>query len=142
MTALYFGIIILNLLDQRGDTTTTRRWPIVGATNKIIESNLGDYRVGHIHLGIDIPATNASVQSHTKTFLYLSRTYHPINLWFVRVDHYSDDSSCHRISGSQYIHMITINDSLLGDSVYTDRNLANNTTFYSNHLLAGIQILI
>ncbi len=104
------------------------------ATNKIIESNLGDYRVGHLHLGIDITATNASVQSYTKTFLYLYRWYDSYYWWFVGVDHYSDDSSCHRISGSQYIHMNTIDTLLRVDSVYSDVNLANNTTFYLNHL--------
>ncbi len=133
MTILYSGIIILSLF-CRGDTTTTRRWPIVGASDKIITSNLGDYRDNHFHLGIDIPAQTASVRSYSKTFLYLSHVYHPTYYWFVCVDHYSDDSSSHMISGSQYIHMNTIDTLLEDGTVYSDVNLANNTGFLDNHL--------
>jgi len=82
-------------------------WPLYPYTEKYCRGTFCEYRSGHFHEGIDIPATSAGyrVYATTDTFLYIGRSS-TADGWIVTVQHYtqSDSEQWALDEGSRYIH--------------------------------------
>ena len=105
--------------------------------NKIVTSNFGDYRTGHIHEGIDIPSQSNALQD--------SRYIWPIHRgvvvgrrkYVVTVRHYASNFGGPTVEGSRYIHANSDSVCEVGDTLELDDPVARGWDFepsYEPHL--------
>jgi len=111
-------------------------WPLYPVSERECNSTFCEYRSGHLHEGIDIPAEGSgyTLNATTDTFKYIGREHRSYG-WIVTVQHYtqSDGNKQMLEEGSRYIHMDEV-EPLLVETVYIDQPIAKDITFYENHL--------
>ncbi len=117
------------------------QWPMQDTLgnpdNKIVESNFGDYRAGHIHEGIDIPdQPNAQFDS-----LYIWPIDYAIvvyrTTYTVRIRHYPSSFDTAKDEGSRYLHANSDGICAVGDTLMLDDPVAKGWSFdptYEPHL--------
>ncbi len=111
-------------------------WPLWSVFERYCRGTFCEYRSGHFHEGIDIPAYSSgyTVYATTDTFCYIGREFTSYG-WIVTVQHYTQSGSSQWAldEGSRYIHMDDIVQ-LSSGVVYIGQPLAINITFHGNHL--------
>ncbi len=130
--AIIFLLVVALLF---ADTTTTYFWPIPGG-DKIVISNMGDYRpasfygAAHFHAGNDIPADTEDVWTITLSFRVKDIQHNGIG-YIVKVQHFSDDTTESLSHGSCYIHMDVIDTAIqhIGQ-IYIGDLISYQTTFW------------
>lgn len=118
------------------------QWPMMDTLgkpdNKIVESNFGDYRSGHIHEGIDIPPQPNALQDSLyiwpidSAIVVFGRT-----TYNVRIRRYTSSFTNPTNEGWRYLHAYTEGICEVGDTLLLDDPVAKGWQFdpnYPSHL--------
>ncbi len=112
-------------------------WPLYPVLERYCRGTFCEYRSGHFHEGIDIPASGSfTVYATTDTFKYIGNSWNAEDQYIVTVQHYTQSGSSQwpLDEGSRYIHMYNINTTLSEGEIYVGEPLAVNTGFLDIHL--------